>query len=237
MAKSRRSSYFWFCCSASTLLLSTLCGRARAQAEPLTSSPPNEAESAPSAVLPMQPGLGMVRVHLRAGDRAFSVFFGKGRVPVAACSGPCEFWVWPGKYRVLVRDGEGPGADAQLALRVRRAGDYAFVPAHGAAQNTGLYLGVSGPVIGLAGLVFTAAGLLHSCDRTGGADCDKPTSFYVGLGALGLGVGMTSAGWLLYAANRAHFAFTPPAVRQSTPRVALISLPRGGVALGASFAF
>ena len=147
----------------------------------------------------MQPSAGMVRVHVSAAEHPFLVYFGRGEEPIADCAGACDFWAWPGKYRVRVFQGEGPRNDSVLALRVGQAGSYSFVPANGGAQNAGIVLGVSGPVVGIAGLVLTLVGVNAG---------DRPASLYVGLGGLALGTGMTSVGWLLYAKNRASFDFS-----------------------------
>lgn len=164
---------------------------------PLLCAAPARAQSVDAGT--MQPSAGMVRVHVTAGEHPFLVYFGRGEEPIADCAAACEFWAWPGKYRVRVFQGEGPRNDSQLALRVGQAGRYELVPANGTAQNAGLVLGVSGPVIGIAGLVLTLLGA--------GAG-DQPASLYVGLGGLGLGAGMTGVGWLLYAENRATFDFS-----------------------------
>ncbi len=186
----------------------------------------------------MQPGRGMVLAHVSAGQHPFTISFGRGKRPVADCSKECDFWAWPAKYRVLVHQGEGPADDASVALNVRGPGRYDFVPANGAAQNAGLVLGITGPVIGFVGAVFTAAGLFRTCsDAAPGESCDgKPTAFYVGLGVLAVGAGMTAVGWPLYLHNRAHFQASdrPPA---PSARLGVVPLPHGGLGLGATFAF
>jgi hypothetical protein len=186
----------------------------------------------------MQPGQGMVLTHVSVGQRSFAVFFGRGRLPIADCVAECDFWAWPGKYRVVVRQGEGPHDDASLALRVRRPGSHTFVAAHGGAQNAGLILGVAGPVIGFVGAVFVAAGALTTCsDPPPGERCDTPTSVYVGLGGLALGGAMTAVGWPLYLHNRAHFDFRDQAAALPAARLGVVPMPRGGLGLGATFAF
>lgn len=144
----------------------------------------------------MQPGRGMVLAHVSAGPHPFSVSFGRGRHPIASCERECDFWAWPGKYRVLVQRGEGPHDDVAVTLNIRRPSSYVFVPADGAGQNAGLILGVSGPVIGFVGLVLTAAGLFGTCsDPSPGESCDgKPPAFYIGLGTLAAGATMTAVG-------------------------------------------
>ncbi|MEO6600594.1 MAG: hypothetical protein ABIQ16_12010 [Polyangiaceae bacterium] len=189
-------------------------------------------------VHPMQPGPGMALTHVNVGPRSFAVFFGRGAHPIADCERECEFWAWPGKYRVLVRNGEGPHDNASVPLRIRRSGSYAFVPAHGGAQNAGLILGVAGPVIGFVGAVFTAAGGFATCSAPPpGEGCDKPTAFYIGLGALAVGSAMTAIGWPLYIHNRAHFLVRDAPTPRPVVRWGVAPMPHGGLGLGAAFAF
>lgn len=188
----------------------------------------------------MSPGQGMVRTHVNAGPQPFTVYFGRGRRPIADCDTECDFWAWPGKYRVVVHRGEGPHDDASLALRVRRPGSHTFVAAHGAAQNAGLILGIAGPAIAFVGTVFAVGGLVATCsDPPPGESCDKPVGFYIGLGTLAVGAGMTAVGWPLYLRNRAHFEFRdqPPPPAQPMSRWGLVPMPHGGLGLGATFAF
>jgi len=264
MASTRGASSVGVASASSALLFALLCdaGRAQAQvqvqvqvqaqaAEPAsrastpqgpTSREPTEVANTSSTpepvsnVQPMQPARGMVLVHVSAGEHPFAVFFGKGKQPIADCVATCDFWAWPEKYRVLVQQGEGPYDDASLALRIRGPGSYAFVPAHGSAQNAGLILGAAGPIIGFAGLAFTAAGLLASCDAPPGQSCDKPLSLYIGLSGLAVGAAMTAIGWPLYLHNRAYFRVSDSPAKIA-PRVGVVPMPRGGVGLGASLAF
>ena len=187
----------------------------------------------------MQPGRGMVLAHVSAGQHPFSVSFGRGRRPIAQCQEECDFWAWPGKYRVLIQRGEGPHDNVSVTLNLRRSERYEFVPAHGGAQNAGLILGVTGPAIGFVGLVLTAAGLFGTCsDPAPGESCDgKPPVFYIGLGTLALGAGMTAVGWPLYLHNRAHFRVSAAEKAQPSARLGVVPMPRGGLGLGATFAF
>jgi hypothetical protein len=205
--------------------LATLCVAPRAHAQ------------VPEAQ-PMQPGQGMVLTHVSAGRHPFAVFFGRGRHPIADCAGECDFWAWPGKYRVVVRMGEGPHDDASLALRVRRPGSHMFIPADGGAQNAGLVLGVTGPVIGFVGAVFTVAGLFATCSAPPpGEGCNKPAAFYIGLGTLAAGGAMTAIGWPLYLHHRARFEFRDRSAPQAAARFGLVPLRGSGLGLGATFAF
>lgn len=185
----------------------------------------------------MAPGQGMVSTHVSAGQHSFAVFFGRGKLPIAACDRECDFWAWPGKYRVVVDRGEGPHDDASLALRVRRAGSHTFVPAKGSAQNAGLILGVAGPAIGFVGAVLAVGGALATCsDPPPGESCNKPAGFYIGLGTLAVGGAMTAIGWPLYLHNRAHFEFREQGTERPAAHVGVVPLARG-LGLGASFAF
>ncbi len=184
----------------------------------------------------MQPGPGMVFVNVSAGEHPFTVYFGKGKVPVADCTSACGFWAWPGKYRVHIVRGEGPSDDAVVALRIRKPGAYEFVHASGGAQNAGLILGVAGPALAFVGGVFVAAGLFTTCsDPPPGQSCDRPVGLYIGLAVLGAGTAMTAVGWPLYIHNRAHFELTESVT--PAPRVGVMRMPQGGLGLGATFAF
>jgi len=221
----RSASCFGWVGSSGALLLTLLCVAPRANAQAVETQP-------------MTPGQGMVSTHVSAGQRSFAVYFGRGKLPIAACDGECDFWAWPGKYRVVVHQGEGPRDDASLALRVRRPGTHTFVPATGSAQNTGLILGVAGPAIGFVGAVLAVGGLVATCsDPAPGESCDKPAGFYIGLGTLAVGGAMTAIGWPLYIHNRAHFDFRDRASAQPTARLGVGPLPHGGLGLGATFSF
>lgn len=186
----------------------------------------------------MQPGRGMVLAHVNAGEHPFSVSFGRGRHPIAECDKECDFWAWPAKYRVLIHHGEGPHDDVSVALNIRRTGNYTFVPAHGGAQNAGLILGVSGPVIGFVGAVLTVGGVLRECsDPPPGQGCDRPAIVYVGLGMFAVGAGMTAIGWPLYIHNRAHFQASDGPAALPAARLGVLPMPHGGLGLGATFAF
>jgi len=230
MARLRRFAFdFLVVGSSSAALLATLCGAAPARAESQTQRQP----------APPPGSQGMLQVHVTTGERPFAVYFGRGTYPVAACARDCDFWAWPGTYRVRIEHGDGPNDDATLALRVRRPGSYAFVPANGNTQNAGLILGVAGPVLGIAGLTLTTIGLLgKTCNpRPAGQTCDRPASLYVGLGALAVSGVLTPIGWLLYDHHRAHFQFQDGAPATTGPRVSLVAMPQAGLGLGASWAF
>ncbi len=244
MTNARGSLSFKVFFASGTLLSSLLCGGARARAavtDDGSSSVQPSPSVAPSAnaieTQPLHPGIGMVRVHVSAGAREFLVFLGRGQRPIAACRGECDFWAWPEKYRAVIRDGDAPNYDATVALRVQRPGDYVFVPAHGGPQNAGLVLGVAGPAIGVAGLVFTAAGLLKTCSAPPSGSCDTPPSVYIGLAGFVVGTGMTTAGWWLYAHNRAHFQLSRTPSPAAGPHLAVLPLPRGGLGLGLALTF
>ncbi len=201
-------------------MFSVWCGAATAQAQALE-------------VQPMQPGAGMVFTRVSAGQHAFAVYFGRGRHPIAACTGDCGFWAWPGKYAVVVDQGDGPHEDARVALHIDGNTSYRFVPANGQTQNAGIVLGVAGPTLGVAGLLWFLALDLRSCHEP---ECSTPTATYVSLSMLGLGVAMTAVGWPLYQYNRAHFA-AGSAAAVPQPQVGVMPMPHGGLGLGAKFDF
>lgn len=221
---------FGVVCASQALLLAALSFTARAQAqsaeEPLPPSPPPPINVPVPAPAPLAwPAQPLAFVQLDAGQRSFSVLTPESEQLVADCHSACGFWAWPGKYQVRIRSAEG-GKEATVSVRIRESSSYRFVPADRAARNTGLVLGIAGSTVGLVGMAFTMVGLLIPCsDLATDRSCDASPALYAGLAGLVVGAGVGTAGWISFVNNRAHFQPT------------LTPLPRGGLRLGASFAF
>ena len=205
--------------------------------------PPSEPERRPA--LEMQPmtsvGQGLVYVQVHVGDRQFSVLTPKDVQPLAVCDGECGFWAWPGTYSVRFRL-DGAAKDSRLTLRIRKPGRYELIPANQAGRNAGMALGLVGPVVSLVGLLFTFAGLLETgcTEDTSQSHCSDspPPVVYYGLATLAVGAGMTTAGWLVFAHNRAHFQLSDdPGPLGPSARVSVLPMPHGGLGLGAVVAF
>jgi hypothetical protein len=159
------------------------------------------------------------------------------------CDGECGFWAWPGTYSVRLRL-DGAPKDSSLTLRVRKPGRYELIPANQAGRNAGMALGLVGPVVSLVGLLMVFAGAIESgCTQaTSQNDCshgDGPAAIaYYGLATLAVGAGMTTAGWLVFAHNRAHFQLSDePGPLGTSARISVLPMPHGGLGLGALVAF
>ena len=219
---------------------------------PTPASPPSAAELPPSEpprrLAPeRQPlssvGERLIYVRIHAGERPFSVVARDDAEPIAVCDGDCGFWAWPGNYSVRLRLA-GAATDSSLSLRLRKPGLYDLIPANKAARNTGIALGIAGPVVGFVGLLMTMVGLLEAgCSYDDGAQngCHnagpKPIAYY-GLATLAAGAGMTTVGWLMFAHNRAHFQLSDGrGPHGASARVTVLPLPQGGLGLGAVVAF
>ena len=181
-----------------------------------------------------------VFVQLNAGG-AFSVSAPHGKhapaQPIAECAQACGFWAYPGDYQVLVHQ---PDHDANVKLRVRGPGTYDFVAADSGARTSGLVLGIAGPVLTLVGTVMLLVGVYDSCgdDSAPVHSCNTPPIFYYGAATFVAGAGMTTAGWIIYAHNRAHFELSElRPLQPASARLGLIPMPRGGLGFGATVAF
>ncbi|MEO8902943.1 MAG: hypothetical protein ABI488_12860, partial [Polyangiaceae bacterium] len=206
--------------ASSALLLMTLCYASRAHAQ----------YARP------------VFVRVSTGGPAFTVSVRQRRhVPaqqLAACEQACGFWAYPGKYVVRM---DLPEQDASVTLRVRGPGNYDFVPGNSAARSAGLVLGIVGPVAVTVGAVMVIAGAYNSrCDDAVDrpTSCNTPAISYYGAATFLAGVGMTTAGWVLYVANRPRFQLNELGPLQpASARLGLIPMPRGGLGFGATVAF
>ena len=181
-----------------------------------------------------------VFVRVNAGA-AFTVSVPQGRhmaaLHVAECSEACGFWVYPGKYQVLVQGQQG---DVTTTLRIRGPGNYDFRPEDSAPHTAGLVLGTTGPVVTSVGGVLMLIGVYNGCAADGPAihPCSTPPIVYYGLATFFAGAGMTTAGWIVYAHNRAHFELNEPGSAPPTSaRLGLIPMPRGGLGFGATVTF
>jgi hypothetical protein len=192
----------------------------------------------------MQPmssvGQRLVFVRVHAGARRFSVVTSEDARPIADCDGECGFWAWPGRYTVRLRLDSGK-KDSNVSLRIHRPGRYDFVPTEPAARTTGLVLGITGPLVMFVGALMTYAGFATvGCDDNSVSPCrngPEPIGYY-GLATLAVGAGMTTAGWIVFAHNRAHFELSQELGPLSpSARVGVIPLPHGGLGLGATVAF
>jgi len=184
-----------------------------------------------------------VFVSLRAHGRSFIVFDDDQR-RVAECDDDCEFWAWPGSYRVQLQKNEHEH-ETSVRLRVRHSGSYTLDPGNEQAADGGLALGVVGSLVAVVGSAVMFAGeLSYDCvsedaaDNGAGGNCKTPPSVYYGLTTLAVGAGMTTVGFVLYGGNHTGFHFeSEPVPLRYTARFGPVPLPRGGLGLGATLAF
>jgi hypothetical protein len=204
-------------------------------------------------VLERQPlssvGERLVYVRVHAGDGPFSVVTPNDGQAIAVCDGECGFWAWPGNYSVRLRLA-GAAKDSSLSLRIRQPGRYDLIPADQAARNTGMVLGLVGPVVAFVGVLMVYGGFVATCSESSAdRDCNDPTAIgYYGLATLAVGAGMTTVGWVVFAHNRRHFQRSddPRSAKSgsaegeplgTSARVSVLPMPHGGLGLGAILAF
>lgn len=180
-----------------------------------------------------------VYVRLAAGQRDLTVLTRDGR-EVAACHEHCEFWAWPGKYRVRLRHGDD---ESTTTLRVRSPGDYRFDPGDVPLKSAGLFLGITGAAVTLVGaVVVVASAMSSSCDEDAsdpaGRRCSTNPAVFYGLGTMAAGGGTSALGFVLFAQNRARFRYQES--EGVSARLGVLPAPsgtRGGLTVGLSLAF
>jgi hypothetical protein len=188
--------------------------------------------------------LAPVFVSVRAGSRSF-VVFGDEQRRIAECDGDCEFWAWPGAYRVRLNQTEHE-PETSVRLRIRHSGNYELSVGDSGTRDAGLALGIGGSALAVAGTVMLFAGALeldcaNSPGGTNAADpgsCSTPPVVYYGLLTLGVGLGLGAGGFVLYAENQMGFGFKRElGLSPITARVGPVPMPHGGVGLGATLSF
>jgi hypothetical protein len=90
-----------------------------------------------------------VFVSLQANRRSLIVF-GDDQRRIAECNDDCEFWAWPGAYRVRLQKNEHE-LESSVTLRVRHSGSYALEVGNKGAADGGLALGVVGTLVSVVG--------------------------------------------------------------------------------------
>ena len=185
------------------------------------------------------PGLVPVFVSVHAGGRSFIVF-GEQKRRVAECDNDCQFWAWPGSYRVELQQ-TAHEAETSVRLRIRRGGSYELRVGDQEVRDGGLVIGILGSIAAAAGTVILVIAASEECsvEQSGATNsCNTPSAIYYGLGTLAVGAGMTAGGFVLFATNQTGFQFTSePLLVPVTARVGPIPLPRGGLGLGATLSF
>ena len=184
-----------------------------------------------------------VFVSVRAAGRSFIVF-GDQQRRIAECDGDCQFWAWPGTYRVRLEKSEHE-PESSVRLRIRHSGNYDLKVGNQEVRDGGLLLGVVGSVVSVVGTaILLAGGIETECTRSdtssGGSQppCGTPSIVYYGLATLGVGAAMTATGFVLFGTNHTGFGFeSEPAPNPITARVGPMPMPQGGLGLGAAITF
>jgi len=182
-----------------------------------------------------------VYVHVSAGKRSFIVF-GEAQRRIAECDEDCQFWAWPGTYRVRLTQTEHE-PERSVRLRIRYGGNYLLKLGDSDARGAGLALGIVGSTIAAVGSIMWLAGsAFHECsyeDSAGSANhCETPSIVYYGLGTFVAGAGIGAVGFVIFGNNGSgfHYFSEPPPLAMSA-RVGLVPLSRGGLGLGATLSF
>jgi hypothetical protein len=186
-------------------------------------------------------GLPPVYVRVSAGKRSF-VVFGEGQRRIAECDEDCQFWAWPGTYRVRLTQTEHE-PERSVRLRIRYSGNYRLELGDSEARGAGLALGIVGSAIAAVGTVMWVAGsAYYNCNSAAAAGpvahCDTPSNVYYGLGTFVAGAAVGAAGFVIFGNNGSGFHyFSQPALLPMSARVGLVPLSRGGMGLGATLSF
>ena len=181
-------------------------------------------------------------VSVRAGNRSFIVF-GDEQRRIAECDNDCEFWAWPGAYRVRLKRTEHE-PERSFRLRISHSGSYELSVKDSATRNAGLVLGITGSAVAFVGtLVLFAAVITSDCSQSDASDrqsnsCSTPPAVYYGLATLAVGGGLAAGGFVVFGANQTGFHFNdehPP--NPISARVGPVPMPHGGAGLGATISF
>ncbi|HYQ02646.1 MAG TPA: hypothetical protein VER96_28430 [Polyangiaceae bacterium] len=215
----------------SLLLTLLFSGTAHAQAV---------ATAAPTAPVwyPQEPP-AHVRIEAAASTE-LEVFFANapaGSAAVAHCQDHCDFWAWPGKYTLHVRE-HNTGKPKVLPLRVTRSSRYMYEPGNDGAATAGLVIAGVGGVASITGLVLLWNALASSyCD----GDCSNSSNTAAAGGiAMLAGVIAMPAGMIIYANNRtrlAHYNDLAYPASAAQVRIGVVGLGLGGFGLGGTATF
>jgi hypothetical protein len=181
-----------------------------------------------------------VYVRVSAGKRSFIVF-GEAQRRIAECDEECQFWAWPGTYRVRLTQTEHE-PERSVRLRIRYSGNYLLKLGDSDARGAGLTLGIVGSAIAAVGSIMWLAGTFHECSYTTSASsadhCATPSIVYYGLGTFVAGAGIGAVGFVIFGNNGTGFHyFREPAPLAMSARVGLVPLSHSGLGLGATLSF
>jgi hypothetical protein len=140
----------------------------------------------------------MVDVTLTSNDERayFEVNSDKTGASLLICGTPCQFRIWPGRYRLITNASSGyMGGSNQFV--VERNSKVQIVEPH-------VYRPVLGALVGSIGIASALIGGILLAARPCGSDCDRTTATrsQIGFATLGGGLVLTPAGWILFAQSR-----------------------------------
>jgi hypothetical protein len=234
----------------------TLCVAARgsAQSAPIEAAPVAAAPAPPSrAEFPPEPSgsfaaprrrrhgeydLRPILVNVQINGRSFIVFNGEQR-PIADCTEACQFWAWPGSYRVRLT-ADAAHLERSVRLRLRNPGSYLLELGDDDERNIGLALGITGSTAVFIGALMTFAGLLEEIcagdDSGESGSCKTPPVVYYGLATMAGGTLLAVPGFVMFGSNitRFHYDAVPMPI---SARVGPVPMPHGGLGLGATISF
>jgi hypothetical protein len=205
---------------------------ARSQTSASASSPPlieTQSVRAPSMGQgAVQPERGNFQITSNCASRWFEVRTGNN-VLVARCIGSCRLFLPNGSYRLVVPS-TGVSSDSSLEFEVNGPGSIMIDDPNPTVKNTGLVLGISGPVLILAGTFLVASGTcINECPE----NTARQNRAIIGLGTLAAGIVSTIVGWKIYSHAR------NPQIHQQTQSTLQVGVApsRGGglLAVVASF--
>lgn len=134
------------------------------------------------------------RVHTREGRKTHEA-------PLAGCEGDCRLMLYPGRYMLRVEH------DAEVVshgFELERSTLMRVTPEDPTKRGFGIALAALGPVILVSTLLFHLSTMDSFGDRREGEERSRPSSgesLLIGAGYL-TGLGVTGAGWALWASGR-----------------------------------
>jgi hypothetical protein len=140
----------------------------------------------------------MVDVSVESNDTLsyFEVNSDKNGASLLICGSPCQFRIWPGRYRLLTNASSGYVGGSNLFV-VERDSKVAIVEPR-------IYRPTLGAIIGSMGIASAIVGGILLASSTCEAGCSAETALrsQIGFVALGAGAVIAPIGWVLFAKNR-----------------------------------
>ena len=159
---------------------------------------------------------------------------------LVTCDGSCSFAIPPGKYRLYSSDTR-TGEHDDVGMRVRHATNYRFQEGNRSAKNTGLALGIGGPIlVGVGAILILPALFASICEGSTCMTDGERTAAKIGLGSILVGAIATPIGWTMFGSNRTKLIDLREDVAVSRPfqlRIGLGALAPGAFGLAGTGRF